>query len=160
MFGLLLLPEEAAMDADHTAMESGANSYRLWNEFIQAIAGSYEALSVVQRPAHLVFVYESEVQNGGHLQYFENAGVQRLDGTISALKLLGATCQAGVLSESSRVFLGRARKGITNKEEYVAAALGGDFDQFDESFHACSPALIECLDRYLQTHLSSFFPVT
>jgi hypothetical protein len=34
----------------------------------------YANLSEERRPAHLVFWYESEVQNGGHLQCFENRG--------------------------------------------------------------------------------------
>jgi hypothetical protein len=42
-------------------------------------------LSAEQRPAHLVFWYESEVQNGGHFQYFENRGTEHLAATIEAL---------------------------------------------------------------------------
>ena len=33
---------------------------------------SYEDLAEVQRKAHLVFWYDLQVNNGGHLQYFEN----------------------------------------------------------------------------------------
>ena len=52
----------------------------IWNAFVDLIAvESYEQLSPVQRMAHLAFWYDSEVQNGGHGQYFENRGTQLLD---------------------------------------------------------------------------------
>ena len=50
-------------------------------------------LTPEQRRAHLVFWYESEMQNGGHLQYFENRGAEHLEETVYALGLLGAKGQ-------------------------------------------------------------------
>jgi hypothetical protein len=45
----------------------------IWNEFVHLLAMSKDSeLTEIQRVAHLVFWYEHEVQNGGHLQYFEN----------------------------------------------------------------------------------------
>ncbi len=52
----------------------------------------YDDLSPEQRPAHLVYWYESEVQNGGHLQYFENRGTEHLAAAVKALGSLGAIC--------------------------------------------------------------------
>jgi hypothetical protein len=43
-----------------------------------------------QRPAHLVFWYESEVQNGGHFQYFTNRSDHHIEETIQSLNALGA----------------------------------------------------------------------
>jgi hypothetical protein len=46
------------------------NDHADWNAFIQLLAlTDYDELAPQQRAAHLVFWYESEVQNGGHLQY-------------------------------------------------------------------------------------------
>ncbi len=47
--------------------------YCIWNAFVELLAShDYNELSPRQRAAHLVFWYESEVQNGGHLQFSEN----------------------------------------------------------------------------------------
>lgn len=46
----------------------------VWNAFVDLLATEkYEDLSPEQRPAHLVFWYESEVQNGGHMQLFRES---------------------------------------------------------------------------------------
>ena len=92
----------------------------------------YEDLTPEQRRAHLVFWYESEVQNGGHLQYFENSGAEHLEETVYALGLLGAEGQQEVES---------------------------DFTMFDSRFHACSPTLQEYLEAYLARNQSSFVTI-
>jgi hypothetical protein len=49
--------------------------YRVWNAYVDLLAvEDHRDLVPEQRAAYLVFWYESEVQNGGHLQYFENRG--------------------------------------------------------------------------------------
>jgi len=136
-----------------------ADSDQLWNDFIERISDPNEPLDEIQRPAQLAFLYESEVQNGGHLQYFENVGAEKVGETVAALKLLGAGRQETILRESGQVFLGMSRERAKTAEEYVAAAREGEFDRFDKSFGACSPTLIECLERYLKAHLGSFFTV-
>ena len=133
-----------------------ADSNLIWNEFIGVVACDYEELEARQRPAHLVFVYESEVQNGGHLQYFENAGTSRIQETVDALKLLDATCQALVLKEAAEVYAVPSREHPKTVEEYVAAALEEEFSSYDERFHECSPSLIECLQTHLHLHQDWF----
>jgi hypothetical protein len=82
--------------------------FQLWNAFVNLLATeAYSDLTIEQRPAHLVFWYESEVQNGGHLQYFENQTIEkclRIDETIAALGKLGANCQLAVLRDASCVW--------------------------------------------------------
>ena len=117
---------------------------------------NYSDLAEEQRPAHLVFWYESEVQNGGHMQYFENRKGDYLNETIAALGLLGATCHQKVLQGAAQLFLSRERSPIQTVGEYCAIALEGEFDEFDSRFHDCSPSLMECLEAYLQLHQSSF----
>jgi hypothetical protein len=49
--------------------------YRVWNAYVDLLAvEDHRDLVPEQRAVYLVFWYESEVQNGGHLQYFENRG--------------------------------------------------------------------------------------
>src|SRR5258707_8156371 len=84
-----------------TKQQADAEPFRVWNAYVRLLAGErYEDLSPEQRPAHLVFWYESEVQNGGHPQYFENRGTEHLSATIEALRALGGVCQQQVLLEA------------------------------------------------------------
>ena len=95
--------------------------YEAWNAFVDLLAEeSYQDLNDVQRVAHLCFWYDSEVQNGGHLQYFENRGITLLDETLSALLLLGAECQHAVLEKVAGLFNSKPRDRIGTFEEYVA----------------------------------------
>jgi len=140
-----------------TKREVEAEPLRVWNAYVDLLAmEDYHDLAPEQRPAHLVYWYESEVQNGGHLQYFENFGTKHLAETIEALGLLGATCQQQVLRGAGELWLARDRPRIQTAEEFCETALDGEFDSFDSRFHACSPTLQEYLEAYLERHQSLF----
>jgi hypothetical protein len=144
-----------------TKREAEAEPFRVWNAFVDLLAmEGYRDLDSVQRPAHLVFWYESEVQNGGHLQYFENHGIAHLAETIESLGLLGATGHQQVLSEAGDLFLSRQRPRIETVEEFCAAALQGEFSALDSRFYDCTPSLQKCLEVYLGQHQSDFVVVT
>lgn len=135
--------------------------YCIWNAFVDLLAmEEYEELSPEQRPAYLVFWYDSEVQNGGHLQYFVNRGTEQFAATIEALGLLGFTCQQQILREAAELWLSRNRSPIQTVQEYSDTALEDEFGSFDTSFYACSPNLQECLEDYLKHNQALFVRVT
>jgi len=143
-----------------TKFEAQAEPSCIWNAYVDLLAmESCEDLTSDQRPAHLVFWYESEVQNGGHLQYFENRGAKHLAETIDALGLLKAGCQQRVLREASALWLAHDRQHIQTAGEFCRIALGNEFGAFDSRYHACSPTLEECLAAYLEHHQSLFVTV-
>jgi hypothetical protein len=118
----------------------------VWNTFVELLAmRRYEDLSAEQRPAHLVFWYESEVQNGGHEQYFENCGTEHLDETIAALESLGANCQRSILRAATKKFL--------------ATAGNGDLSDFDSRFEHCTLSLVEYLQNHLAQHRRNFVQI-
>jgi hypothetical protein len=128
-----------------------------WNGFVWLLATTaYENLKPSQRPAHLVFWYESEVQNGGHLQYFLNRGDGRGQETVEALRALGADIQARILDQALARWGSSERRAPADACEYVEVAREGEFDAFDEAFHACAPNLIDVLSRHLAEHESEF----
>ena len=144
-----------------TKDEVDAEPFRVWNAYIDVLAmEDYGDLSPEQRPAHLVFWYESEVQNGGHFQYFENRGTEHLAATIEALGLLGAICQQQVLREAGEAWLRRSRPRVQTAQEFCDTALEGEFEAFDSRFHSCSPSLQQSLETYLVRHQSIFVSVT
>ncbi len=82
--------------------EIHADPYLVWNTFIDLVSlAECEELGPKQRIAHLAFWYDSEVQNGGHLQYFENIRGAHLAETIQALDAIGAFCQKHILQSNA-----------------------------------------------------------
>lgn len=71
----------------------------VWNAFVDILSvEDYDDLSPTQRVPHLVLTYDSEVQNGGHAQYFDNQGHSTAAETITALRTMGLECLAAVLT--------------------------------------------------------------
>ena len=118
----------------------------MWNTFVDLLAsGEYDDLSAEQCPAHLVFWYEGEVQNGGHDQYFENRGTEHLQETIVALGSLGANCERSVLQAAAKRFL--------------KASDDADLSDFDSKFEDCSHSLTEHLENHLAKYQKNFVEV-
>ncbi len=135
--------------------------YEAWNAYVNLLAKEhYEDLDEVQRVAHLCFWYDSEVQNGGHLQYFENRGTTFIDETLKALVLLGAECQHSVLETAGRLFSSKPRSRIETVEDYVATAHENEFAASDSAYHACTPTIQKLLADYLERNKSHFIEVT
>ena len=128
----------------------------IWNAFVDLLAvEDYADLTPLQRQAHLVFWYESEVQNGGHGQYFENRGLGQLTETVDALTELGLPCQAGILARAAE---GLAPRGA---EADWAAALNDDFiEELDDAFHSCTPDVVEALQKHLEAHQADYVELT
>ena len=122
-----------------------------WNAFIDLISMEEEKdLTPIQRTAHLAFWYESEVENGGHLQYFLNSAGGRAEAAIPALRALGAAAQADLLEAALKEWSAAERPD--EEDEEVDETLG----DLDERFSACEPSITELLERYLDQHEAEF----
>ncbi|MFC1953141.1 DUF4375 domain-containing protein [Chloroflexota bacterium] len=137
--------------------------YIVWNAFIDLIAEDPDKLSDVQGVAHFAFWYDSEVQNGGHIQYFENMFNRYKDkedilvsATLEALKIIGVKKQAKILTKASKQYFSRKRKHLSSVEEFIELELEDEFEKFDDSYYDCSPDMNTYLEKYLQTHLMEF----
>ncbi len=141
--------------------EVHARPHSVWNAYVDLLATEgYCDLTPDQKIAHLVFRYECEVRNGGHLQFFENRGTEHLNETIEALGLLGPACQQRVLHEAGQVWLSRPRPEIETVREVCDAAMDGEFAEFDLRFERCDPTLQKKLEEYLNQRPSSFVLIT
>lgn len=131
--------------------------YLIWNAFIDLISlTDYEELNEIQQVAHLAFWYESEVQNGGHLQYFENRGLTRLNETLTALEKLGAHCHRQVLQAASEIRRSNPGDRILAVEDYISRALEGEYNKHDSAYGNCQPGMNEYLEAYLKDNLKEF----
>jgi hypothetical protein len=141
--------------------EMKADPSLVWNEYIAFLASSeYDELGTIQRVAFLVYWYESEVQNGGHLQYFENRGFGHVAETIIALQTVHANCHADVLHRAALRRGAKDRKELKSSTQYVAEALRGEYDDLDREFSNCHPQLTAALENYLHQNLADFVLVT
>jgi len=109
----------------------------------------YRELAPRQRAAHLVFWYESEMQNGGHLQFFTNQSGARAEETVSALEAIGAPAHAVVLTRALARWQACEHLPPADSEEFVARALEPEFVELDSAFHNCEMTLITVLQRHL-----------
>src|SRR5262245_53860629 len=129
-----------------------AEPHQVWNAFVDLLAMEDPAdLTPEQRVAQLVFWYDSEVQNGGHGQFFDNRGLEQLGGTVEALKTLGLKAHAQLLS---RALDKVKRSGGDQPWEEI---LGEEFvEELDEAFEACKPTVTEALQRHLGSHRAAY----
>lgn len=128
-----------------------------WNAFVHLLAvTAYDDLMPSQRPAQLAFRYDCEVQNGGHLQYFNNFGPGRGEETIQSLEALGAHAQARILEQALARWNSATRKPPVDLPEYSVIALQGEFNDLDVAFYRCPVQLSELLERHLAEHEADF----
>jgi len=130
----------------------------LWNEFVDIIAMSdFDESEKIIEAASLCFWYDSELQNGGHLQYFENQGIENSKKVSESLVTIGAKPQKKVYEKALKVWMSKVRDSIDTVEEYVSEALEGEFDELDSKYYECSPDMDYYLEKFLENHESSFF---
>jgi hypothetical protein len=133
------------------------NPNLVWNSFVASLASSdFEGLNANQRKAHLVFHYESEVQNGGHLQFFENRPASLIDQTVLALASLGATQHSKVLKAAAVLWRSHSRGSPRSVKEYVKAASQEEFRELNQTFYGLNPTITEALEKYLDANIDTF----
>lgn len=131
--------------------------YAIWNSFVEILAlSAYEELEESQRVPHLVFWYEHEIQNGGHLQFFENRPAELLEPTVAALQVLGAEIYIPILSAAIGRWNSRRREKLEAVDDYVSAAVEGEFDDLDRAYYATLPAMVRLLENYLDARQDEF----
>jgi hypothetical protein len=134
--------------------------HEVWNAFVALVSSKPgEPFSLEQRPAVLVFWYEAEVQNGGHLQYFSNRGLEEAAETVEALRELGAETQAVVLESALASMPSDVDLSPVSVEEYVGVAREDPHGGFDRAFEEAQPSLRVVLEAYLESHLAAFISI-
>jgi hypothetical protein len=136
--------------------EAEAWPYKIWNAFVELVARDPADLaSLEQRSASLVFRYESEVQNGGHLQYLSNRGLIEAREAVAALRDLDAPRHAANLEAALASLPADTTSDPVLVDEYVAIVLEDRYSEADEMFAQLEP-LAAVLERYLEANVSAF----
>ncbi|MEO0668573.1 MAG: DUF4375 domain-containing protein [Pseudomonadota bacterium] len=127
---------------EHQAMEK-------WNGFVRRMTDAkLDDLGAKERELYLVFWYQAEVNNGGHLQYFLNRGrTDPTSETITALLALDAIEMANVLRDALALWESSERLPIDDVEEFVNEALEDEFNLLDLRFSALERDLHLSLEK-------------
>ena len=133
------------------------NEYEKWNQFVDLLAmEEYSDLTEIQKVAHLCFWYDSEVQNGGHFQYFLNRGIKLVSETEKALHTVGANAQAEILVKAVNVFNTMELTTIANADEYAEIEEEGKFLKLDMEYYQMEPSINDFLEQYLEKFEEEF----
>ena len=134
--------------------------YIVWNTFVDLIASNDMAdMSEVQKRAALCFWYDSEVQNGGHLQYFENMatlGFTDYRAVADALEWLDATSQSKILLKAVSIRNTEKRGFIKDAFDYIVRAKEGQYDAMDEEYYACTPDITHLFHTMIEKYQNEF----
>ena len=135
---------------------AASDPHLLWNTFVKLCFSGEPDPTPVQRVAQQAMLYDVEVQNGGHFQYFENQGLAAARETVLALEQLGARRERETLEAAIRTHerVNPHEKRVGSREEFVEGALEGHYDEFDHAYGA-SP-LDELLKIWLNSHFDEF----
>ena len=115
----------------------------IWNAYVDLVCmEEYADLTEIQQIGKALFWYENDVENnGGHLQFFLNHGIEELELTIKALKFVFHNEFLPLLEEAKTIYYKLDFSQIEDKESYIEMALEDHFDKCDEKFYQISPSL-------------------
>ena len=129
----------------------------VWNAFVDLLCLSTESeLSPEQLSAFHAFWYDAEVQNGGHLQYFLNRGVEEAGRAVLSLRSLGAHEHADLLDTALTLRSTDTRRPPRTVWGCVKRAREGKFDEFDRTYHEIHPSMFEVLENHLRQNQQLF----
>ena len=134
--------------------------WQVWNSFVDLVSmEQYDDLTPVQKVGSALFWYNSEVQNGGHMQYLINHGISHLKSTINAFETIENNDFTPLLKKAITIYNTLDLSSIANVEDYVEMALQDYFSECDQKFHQIEPSLEAILEEYLRNNQSAFIEI-
>jgi len=112
-------------------------------------------MSGFQEKIDLCFHYDGEIQNGGHLQYFENAALTGFDDhqkVVKALRRFGARAQARILKRAIALRKAETRGSVQSIIEFVERAGEGIYDKLDDKYYDYKRDVVTLLEKALAKH--------
>jgi hypothetical protein len=133
------------------------DNFQLWNSFIDILAMENEKnLTDIQKNAQRAFWYESEVQNGGHVQYFENMNLDNYVLIINSLKYIGADNHAEILEKAVKIYFKNGIRNIDSVNDLIKASLEDKIQELDYEYNEIKPNMNYYLKEYLNKYLEEF----
>ena len=129
-----------------------------WNGLVDLCAMEpIDGLTPIQRVAHLAFWYMSEVNNGGHFQYFYNQSEFDHSEVVAVLRQLGAVQCAAILEEAITHLKAQEMRRPQSVEEYTESESEADMMKLDMRFYQEGDSEFQkCMVKYLEANESEF----
>jgi hypothetical protein len=108
----------------------------------------------------LAYIYDAEVKNGGHLQYFHNKGVSSVEETLDALRAIGATGHAELLETCWSKVKEAPVEQVSSLQEYSELAQERSFDDEDSSYYEQPRDVLDLLEAHFEALLKSAVSVS
>lgn len=136
-----------SVTAKELAEDPGA---RLW-ALVMHLAEHPEAQSLPEfRHFWLAYIYDAQVNNGGHLQYFHNCGESDALETIVALRSIGAIAQSNLLEECLKKVSAVPVNRVASLHEYSQLAAERSFKEEDSAYYAQNPSVLDLIEQHYQ----------
>jgi len=136
------------------------DQWAIWNAAVDMLAmEDLDLFSSIQTTASLVFWYQAETMNGGHLQFFENRGSAEVPATIDALKKMSVPQIGDILQEAIRLWESKERPPLETVDDFVAEALEEEFADLDRRFYEADTDLQNALENYVLANRDEFVEI-
>lgn len=123
----------------------------------------FAAQSLPQKVFSTIWSLESEVNNGGFVQYFQNSSGETAPFAVQALESIGAPQTAGICERAiARAFsngLPKTAEEIALAAQTIGSEAIEDLERLDAEFMAYPHDLTELLFDYVSKHPGEFGPV-
>ena len=120
----------------------------------------YAGLTPPQQQYFAVLIYNGEVNNGGHSQFFVNSSGYFWKEALSGLHAIGAPQRAQILEEAVRLFgvTGPAQEDDTRHSQLARFSPEHDkvLDELDQRYYACTENVDVLLALYAIEHRDDF----
>lgn len=116
----------------------------------------YDQLTIAERTFLCVWELESEVNNGGFVQYYENLGGGRALEVPLALERIGANQVAAIVRSANALF--QADRPHSDQEaraaqlEELSENSAGELESLDQQFFAYPDSLTDLLYAYVRAN--------
>ena len=128
--------------------------------FEQLESNGWDGLSTEQQRYYAVLVYNGEVNNGGHAQYFVNSSGDYYKVAMAGLNAIGATKREKILSQSVELFGGNgpSTENDTRHEQLAAFSKSQDskLDSLDSQYYKCDENIDVLLSAYALANKKHF----
>jgi len=132
----------------------------IWNAYVDIVCmEEYDKLTEIQQVGKALFWYENEVENGGHLQYLFNRGIEELELTIKALKFVYHNDFIPLLEQAKKIYDNLDFSKVEDIESYVEMALDDHFGYCDEQFYQITPSLYSLQLSFLLDFQQEFIEI-
>ncbi len=112
----------------------------------------FDHLSGPQKNYYAVFIYDAEVNNGGHSQYFVNSSGDHWKSALEGLTAIGAKTRAKILHEATSLFGtgGPSKENDPRHRQLASFSNQQDksLDALDSKYYSCDENIEALLAQY------------